>query len=201
MEGIRNFPDPELVESIRAGSGLEEAIRLIYRDYFDSLAWYVQHNGGNRQDAEDCFQEALVRFIESVRENKFRGEASVKTFLFSLNRHIWLNELKRRGRSLVREEKFSALQDHEVADSSILIADREARNLLVAQVAKLGENCRKILLLFYYENLPMKEILKTLHYENEQVVRNKKYKCLKKLEAMIREKPNLLQTLISLLHG
>ena len=54
---------------------------------------------------------------------------------------------------------------------------------------KLGESCRKILELFYYENLSMKEIVSHLHYENEQVVRNKKYKCLQQLTDMIRKNP------------
>jgi DNA-directed RNA polymerase specialized sigma subunit len=54
---------------------------------------------------------------------------------------------------------------------------------------KLGESCRKILMLFYYENLPMKEIVQHLHYENEQVVRNKKYKCLKELTEMVKANP------------
>jgi hypothetical protein len=31
----------------------------------------------------------------------------------------------------------------------------------------------------------MKEILSALPYENEQVVRNKKYKCLKRLEELV----------------
>ena len=47
----------------------------------------------------------------------------------------------------------------------------------------------------------MKEILEATDYENEQVVRNKKYKCLKQLEHMINEKPFLKQTLKNLLHG
>ena len=68
-------------------------------------------------------------------------------------------------------------------------------------VGELGETCRKILLLFYYENRSMKEILDATEYENEQVVRNKKYKCLKQLEQMITENPILKQTLKNLLHG
>ena len=47
----------------------------------------------------------------------------------------------------------------------------------------------------------MKEILDATDYENEQVVRNKKYKCLKQLEKMILEKPHLKETLKTLLHG
>jgi hypothetical protein len=35
----------------------------------------------------------------------------------------------------------------------------------------------------------MKEIVSQMHYENEQVVRNKKYKCLQQLTDKIKQNP------------
>jgi RNA polymerase sigma factor (sigma-70 family) len=201
MEPIRNFPDSELVANLRSGFRMDDMIKTIYRNHFDSLGWYVMNNSGSRQDAEDVFQEVMVAFIDLVQKDKFRGESTVKTFLFSLNRFTWLNELKRRGRALAREEKYEREQDKVELDTGHLIADREGKAEVVRLVEELGETCRKILLLFYYENLSMKEILETMHYENEQVVRNKKYKCLKQLEQMVNANPALKETLKNLLHG
>jgi RNA polymerase sigma factor (sigma-70 family) len=201
MEVNRNFPDSELVDNLRTGLRMDETIKAIYRSHFDSLSWYVMNNSGNRQDAEDIFQEVVVNFIDIVQKNKFRGDSSVKTFLFSLNRHTWLNELKRKGRALAREEKYERGQDKVELDMGYHIADREGKAEVVRLVGELGESCRKILLLFYYENRSMKEILEATEYENEQVVRNKKYKCLKELEKMVNENPALKQTLKNLLHG
>lgn len=201
MEVIRNFPDSELVTNIQSGLRMDETLKAIYRSHFDSLIWYVMNNSGSRQDAEDVFQEVVVAFIDLVKKDKFRGESTVKTFLFSLNRFTWLNELKRRGRSLAREEKYEKGQEKVEMDASELIADREGKEEVVKLVGELGEACKKILLLFYYENLSMKEILETMHYENEQVVRNKKYKCLKQLEQMVNSNPALKLTLKNLLHG
>lgn len=200
MEVIRNFPDHELVDNLKDGKRMDETIKAIYRSHFDGLSWYIMNNSGSRQDAEDVFQEVVVNFIDLVQKNKFRGESSVKTFLFSLNRHTWLNELKRRGRALAREEKFEKGQERIGADSHAEIADREGRAEVLRLVSELGDTCKKILLLFYYENMSMKEILDATDYENEQVVRNKKYKCLKQLEKMIFEKPALKETLKNLLH-
>lgn len=191
MEVIRNFPDSELVDNLRTGQRMDETIKAIYRGHFDSLSWYVMNNSGSRQDAEDIFQEVIVAFIDLVQKDKFRGESTVKTFLFSLNRFTWLNELKRRGRALAREEKYERGQEKVELDTGAIIADREGKAEVVRLVAELGEICRKILLLFYYENLSMKEILEIMHYENEQVVRNKKYKCLKQLEQMVNTDPAL----------
>lgn len=201
MEVIRNFPDSELVANIRSGQRMEDMLKAIYRGHFESLCWYVMNNSGTRQDAEDIFQEVLVSFIELVQQDKFRGESTVKTFLYSLNRFTWLNELKRRGRALAREEKYEKAQVQVEMDASHVIADREGKAEVLRVVGELGDTCKKILLLFYYENLSMKEILDQTDYESEQVVRNKKYKCLKQLEQMVNANPALRETLKNLIHG
>lgn len=193
--------DAELLADLQAAKNTDNAIKSIYRSYFDSLVWYVMNNSGSREDAEDVFQEVVINFIDLVQKNKFRGESSIKTFLFSLNRHIWLNELKKRGRALKREEKYQAGQEAVEKDITGQITDREERKQIMLLVDQLGDTCKKILLSFYYDNLSMKEILDKLHYENEQVVRNKKYKCLKQLEQMIAANPSIQQNLKNLLNG
>jgi RNA polymerase sigma factor (sigma-70 family) len=201
MEVIKTFSDIELVANIRSGKRMDDAIKAIYRNNFESLSWYVMNNNGTRQDAEDVFQEVVVNFIELVQKDKFRGESTIKTFLFSLNRHTWLNELKKRGRALAREEKYEKGQMKTEMDVSHFIAGREAKAQVLQLVGQIGESCKKILVMFYYENLSIAEILENMHYENEQVVRNKKYKCLKQLEQLISENLTLKQTLKNLLHG
>ena len=200
MEVIKTIPDAELVSNLRLGRNMDATIKAIYRDHFESLSWFVMNNSGNRQDAEDVFQEVLVNFIDMLQKDKFRGESSIKTLLFSMNRFIWLNELKKRGRTFERELKYEKDQDKNVKDVSSFITERETKASIMNLVESLGEMCKKILLMFYYENLSMKEILENLDHENEQVVRNKKYKCLKQMEKMIAENPILKQTLKNLLH-
>src|SRR5512143_264258 len=146
MEVIRKLGDAELLEAIRQGKGLDTAIKSIYRDHFESLAWIMKNNSGNQQDAEDIFQEVVVNFIELVQKDKFRGESSIKTFLFSITRHTWLNELKKRGRSEVRELKYEKAQPQEETDVSHLIADREAKKQVMDVVEQLGDTCKKILI-------------------------------------------------------
>jgi RNA polymerase sigma factor (sigma-70 family) len=195
MEVIKNYGDDELLQAIQNNMGVDDAIRYLYRYYFDGLSIYVQQNSGSRQDAEDIFQEVIVAFIQLVQQNKFRGDASIKTFLFAINKNTWLNELKRRSRAGAREATFETGREKVDEDISHFIAGREARTQIQNIMDKLGEGCKKILLAFYYENLPMKEILKTMNYENEQVLRNKKHKCLKQLEQMLTADPALAKTL------
>ena len=201
MEVTRSLADVQLIDALKEDRTTDQAVRSLYRDYYESLSWYVMNNNGSRQDAEDIFQEVVVAFIDLVRKNRFRGESSVKTILYSMNRHFWLNELKKRNRTLARESRYEAMQDNEVKDLDSELAGRESGQTIMRLVEQLGETCRKILLLFYFEGCSMKQILEQLHYENEQVVRNKKYKCIRQLEKIINEHPPLKQALKSMMNG
>lgn len=191
MTGINNYTDRELVSAIQLGQDLNAVLKYLYHEYFEGLRIYIEQNNGSRQDAEDVFQEVMVSFIELVKLNKFRGDSSVKTFLFSLNRNIWFNELRKKGRTQAREIKYEKEKDDKVPDTSQHIASRESRRQIMEMVERLGEGCKKILVAYYYENLSMKEILEQTEYETEQVVRNKKYKCLKQLEQLLMANPTM----------
>ncbi|MBL7699376.1 MAG: RNA polymerase sigma factor [Chitinophagaceae bacterium] len=193
MRAAQNFSDEELIMLVRNGKTIDEPVKYIYEQHFYSLSSYIEQNQGTREDAEDIFQEVILTFISLIQQNKFRGESSVKTFLFSINRNTWLNELKKRGRKLKREEKFSSSMSVAEPEIEKYISNRESRKLIFDTIENLGELCRKILLAFYYENLSITEILTHLDYQNEQVVRNKKAKCMKSLEEKFNANPALAQ--------
>jgi len=193
------FTDSSLIQALKSGTNTDDAIRHLYRTQYRMTSAYIRQNNGTDQDAEDIFQEVILVFIDVLKKEKFRGESSVSTFLYALTRNIWLNELKKRGRSKLRDEVFEKGKDKTDMDVSHLIANREIKTQLMKLVESLGETCQKILLAVYFENLAMRDILKTLNYENEQVVRNKKYKCLKQLEQMLAGQPALAKSLKSLL--
>jgi len=197
----RIYNDKELLTALGDKESTNAAVRYLYHSYLDDFRSYIISNGGESTDADDLFQDSLVALIDAVRQERFRGESSLKTYLFSIGRHLWLNELKRRGRAHVREEKFEKSRDSSDQAQEEQLVKAEEKLLLQKVVAKLGDGCQQILLLFYYENLSMKEILVQTHYENEQVLRNKKYKCMKELERMMREQPGLVHQLKNSTHG
>lgn len=183
------YAEVDLLSAVRKGDQLNSAIYFIYQQYSQTVSSFIRANSGTEQDAEDVFQETVVTFIDLVRKNKYRGEAGIKTFLVSIARNIWLNELKKKQRSGIREQIFENNREQKEMDVSQYIADREIKQQFMTMIERLGEHCKKILTLFYYENLSMKEIVQHLPYENEQVVRNKKYKCLQHLTGMVRDNP------------
>jgi RNA polymerase sigma factor (sigma-70 family) len=199
MEIRKTLTDAGLIAALCSDANPDEAIRHLYRTQYNRTAAYIKQNSGTDEDAEDIFQEVVLVFIELLKKDKFRGESSISTFLYALTRNIWLNELKKRGKARLRDEIFEKGKEKTDMDVSHFIINREMKAQLMQLVDKLGETCKKILLAFYFENLAMKEILKTLDYENEQVVRNKKYKCLKQLEQWMTGQPGLAKNLKSIL--
>ncbi len=183
------FTDSDLVEAIREKDMLEQAISQLYLDQAESTRSFIMGKGGTEQDADDIFQETIVSFIEIVQKGKFRQESSIGTFLISISKNLWYNEIRRRQRAGNREKIFELDRNQEEGPVTETIQDREMKQQLNKLLQEMGESCRRILSLFYYENLSMKEIVSQMHYENEQVVRNKKYKCLQQLTDKIKQNP------------
>ena len=183
------FSDSDLIEAIREKDLLEHAILQLYQDHSEITRSFIMGKGGTEQDADDIFQETIVSFIDSVQKGKFRQESGIRTFLISISKNIWYNEIRKRQRADNREKIFEMDRDQEEGPVTEIINDREMKQQLNKMLQELGESCRKILELFYYENLSMKEIVSQMHYENEQVVRNKKYKCLQQLTEKMKQNP------------
>jgi RNA polymerase sigma factor (sigma-70 family) len=195
----KTYSEIELLHDLVSPDTQDDAIRYLYREHYSKVLVYIKQNGGSNEDAEDLFQDAVINFIRILKEGKFRGECSSGTFLYSLARHAWLNEFKRRNRARIREEKFGKGMETIELDSSQKLVTNEVKMQLQQLLENLGETCKKILMAFYYEELSMRDILTRLNYENEQVVRNKKYKCLKKLTEVLASQPQTVKNLQSVL--
>jgi RNA polymerase sigma factor (sigma-70 family) len=196
------YSDAEVLEAIKGNQAADEQISYLYTTYFDSLTNFIRKNKGSQQDAEDIFQEVIVVFIELVSSGKFRGDSSIKTFLYAIARNIWYNELKKRDRIFVRDTEFYKISSKVEQDIQEGIEKSESKKQIFALIDRLGDACKKILVYFYYEELSIKEIWERMNYENEQVVRNKKYKCMKGLMELLDGNVMVKNTLKDLLiHG
>jgi RNA polymerase sigma factor (sigma-70 family) len=194
------FSDSELVEAIHVKETLDPAILQLYEEHAEVTRSFIMGKGGTEQDADDIFQETVVSFIDSVQKAKFRQESGIRTFLVSISKNLWYNEIRRRQRASNRERLYESDHEQEETGVSEIIRDRELKKHMSQLLQSLGDSCRRILELFYYENLPMKEIVSHLHFENEQVVRNKKYKCLQQLTDKMKQNPLAAQQISELIN-
>src|SRR5262245_3237727 len=120
-----------------------KASEMLYR-YFPVVRKHVQKNQGTRQAAEDIFQEALIVIFKTARQGDLVFSSAPETYIFSVCRYLWLQELKKRkGQVFSNEEQGD---DNNVAE--LVEQERESR-LAETAIRKLGEACRKLLSMFY----------------------------------------------------
>jgi RNA polymerase sigma-70 factor, ECF subfamily len=68
--------------------------RVDLKQYLDGLFGYAMVLSRNRAEAEDLVQETCLRALLGM--DSLRAEGSAKSWLFTILRNIWLNQLRRR---------------------------------------------------------------------------------------------------------
>jgi RNA polymerase sigma factor (sigma-70 family) len=178
---------------------INRPVRYLYEHYFEDTATEIKLRGGSDDDAADIFQEAVLILIEKIKTGKFRSESSIRTFLVGIARNLWLFEKRTRERRSSREMHFSVHENSQADTEGLEIGDRvfskSNTDAIKTMFSQVGEICSKILIGFYYENSSMKNLLQRFHFDNEQVLRNRKARCMKKLKKLLTEQPELLQQL------
>ncbi len=185
----------ELISKMKITESLNDSVRYLYENYYTLLEKYVLNNSGKKEDAEDVIQETMVAFVDLVQHDKYKGESEIGTFLYAIARNIWLTKIRKNNASNNRNELWTNEIQLFEADITEQLEKQDSLKYIENLFTSIGETCKKILTLFYYENASMKDILKKVNFENEQVLRNKKSKCMKALTEKIDLNPKISQYL------
>jgi len=159
------------------------AFGKLYREHFRMVEYFITKNSGSVADAEDIFQDAMLVVFDKSRDTGFELSCALSTFVYSVARNLWLKRL----RSIKNQVNVADFEDH----LNIPVEDEDAGenagqiDKVRAAIETLGENCRKILVLFYYQKVSMQQIAEQLGYTNPDNAKNQKYKCLQQLKTKI----------------
>jgi RNA polymerase sigma-70 factor, ECF subfamily len=153
-----------LIESLlrmffRSNGSPSQADMLI--EHIDGLYSYALALSRNRVDAEDLVQETYVRAIPAVR--RLRKESNVKSWMFTILRNIWLNQL-RQPRVAVQisgtdiDEVLPAFRAPNVKDPHSLLLTSLDQDQVRQAISRLPVESREIILLREFEDLSYREI-------------------------------------------
>jgi len=174
--------DARILDLIRKGD--EEALVTLHRSARRPVTSYVLRNNGTADDADDILQEALIVLWERVRSGRFEYAAQLETFLFATAKNIWLRRLARMRREMpaTAGTMETATDDPSALDQLI---ESERVTLVQRALDQLGDPCKTLLLLFYWEELSMEEIARRMGFANAETAKSKKYQCKRALERLI----------------
>lgn len=178
--------DQKIVQQLKGGKRQKAFVQL-YKG-FPTVKKLIQSKGGTAEEAEDVFQEALIIFYKKAIQPDFELTAKISTYLYSVSRFLWKDEQKKKGLEYGTEEVENIKFESELEE----IAQKEKKFLVIEEVLNsIGEKCLKILQLFYYKGLSMKEIARQVDLKSEKVTKNQKYKCLERARKMALETQTL----------
>lgn len=191
MEAVLQLEEAQIIHKLE-GTDIDEAVKQLYKLYFFDVTAQITYRGGTKEDAADIFQESVVVLIDKIRNLEFRRESSLKTFLRGIAKNLWTAEQRGRERRKLREEIYTSTEEW--------IEDPETWRIPVNEIMEVietvGDTCKNILIGYYYENKNMKTLLQEFDFKNEQVLRNRKAICMKRLKEMIQSNKELMQSLL-----
>jgi RNA polymerase sigma factor (sigma-70 family) len=172
------------LERIRKGE--EQALVSLFHANRRAVTALVVRNSGSALDAEEILQESLVILWERVRAGTFEPEARIETFVYATARNLWLRRLARSRKEVPSELDPEGSPSADPSPLEQMIESQEA-DLVARALRRLGEPCRSLLVLFYWEGTSMEEIARRLGLANAESAKSKKYQCKKALRTILRE--------------
>ena len=177
--------DQELVQRLKAGD--EDTLKAIYLQYRQPfISWLVSQNCPPDR-AADLYQLTVLILYDNVAKGKLKVlRSSLRTYLFSIGKNKWKEQQRENAKTSQIFDEF--FYDH--IDPSEFENRKEYEALLdhlSVFLENLGNPCKCLLELFYYNKLSMKEISKKMGYKNVATAKNQKYKCLKRLQKIFQQ--------------
>lgn len=140
----------------------EKSLLIFYRTYHTVLIHFFYRKTGKRDVAEELTQDTFLDFIESVRD--FRGESSVKTFLFTIARNKAVDYIKKKR---LKQILFSAISPYVVESLMSVVMNDELERKELSQkieqvISRLPNDYQLVLRLKYMDGRKVQEIAITL---------------------------------------
>src|SRR5438270_4088768 len=164
-----------------------ELLDALIEQYQYRLFRYLLYITGNRERAEDFFQETWIRVLE--RGHQYDGKSKFEAWLFSIARHLvidWQRQRKVQSLDALTSPDEGAPMEFPGDDPSPLhlILSNESDASVQASLEKLPAIYREVLLLRFQEELGLVEIATVLSAPLS-TVKSRLYRGLEDLRVLL----------------
>ncbi len=169
------------LQDLQAGNDAAlQQLYIFYRNNF--IKWLTHKTSCDETLALDVFQESVLALYRNVQQGKLTHfEKSIRSYLFTIGKYLYLQKIRKK-QITTTEITWEAEISPAVSlapDESVI--QNEQQKLLLNLLQKMKEPCHSILHAFYYQNKSIKEIAQQLNYQNSNVVKVQKARCMSRL--------------------
>ena len=156
-EGLEDLDDAGLVAACQAGR--RTAFDILVERHRRSVYQLCYRFAGNHEDSADLSQEVFLRAYRGLA--RFRGDASVATWLYRIGVNACLNRVSGKAAATVALDDTAELTAAPSDPASRLIASQRAEAVRAA-IARLPKRQRATLVLRMYHERSHREIAEIL---------------------------------------
>ncbi len=165
----------------------DQEISKLYLEYRDD---FIRNTAKYQLSVEkkiDIYQDAFIVIYEGLKKGNIKIETSLKHYLYGVGRNMIIDEINNQIKE--RKLKDGLSKEKEAFDIDLSSGDvlSEKQELLLKGINSLSEKCREILILFYYRKYSIEAIMHTMNYQNENVTKSHKSRCLKQLKTILQK--------------
>lgn len=166
----------------------KDVLRRLYVEYRGAFIAFAQKFCSDNDDIVDAYQDAIILLQEkAIKGDLDELRCTVKTYLFSIGKYMLYDKMRKQKKtvSYMRTEQ----DDYDYHSITLDFLDDEPSKMQIQlqhAFASLGKKCKEVLSLFYYRGYTIEEICKRLSYENKNVVKSQKSRCLKQLKDKVK---------------
>lgn len=159
------------------------SFQLLYKNYYPSILSFVRQNNGNDDDAKDIFQESVIALLQKVRQPGFVLTSSLKTYLYTVARNLWLKRL--------RDNKMVSVDTSVLIDSyhqqfgtvAIEVSQEESKEQKIKTwLERITIHCQRVIKALFFYQEPMESLMLRMGWKNKHTAANQKYKCLEQVK-------------------
>ncbi|RMD50670.1 MAG: sigma-70 family RNA polymerase sigma factor [Ignavibacteria bacterium] len=149
---MKKIPDKEIIDSVLKGH--ENDFALLVERYKDKAYTLLMGIVRNQMDAEEILQDSFIKAYKSLP--KFRGESKFSTWFYKIvynSALTFVNSKRKRN-----ERATTSIDDLDYLITSNQTGDENGNNILYKLLNKLPVKYSLVLILFYQDNMSLKEI-------------------------------------------
>ncbi len=148
--------DFELLDAWKAGD--LEAGNALFQRHFDGVCRFFRNKVA--EGVDDLIQRTFLACVES--RDRFRKEASFRTYLFTLARNELYAQFKRSHRERDRLDPLETSMHDLGPSATALVAQQKEQRLLLEALRRIPGDHQITLELYYWEDMPASQLARVL---------------------------------------